>query len=113
MVVAPGMKKKTEMDQVAQIINTILEEAMRSRDGFTPKNIENYQKIGEEARQFREATPTRQVGAIVARKNEARPERTINVGNREMEASVDLATDLEIAATTGKKFSPEKWVKGN
>jgi hypothetical protein len=116
MAASPELKKKTEMDQYAKIINTWIEQAMKSREGLTPENLRNYENIGQEARQkqLRESTPSKQIGGIVARRSEekVRPEVAVKVGHREMEASIDLATSLEIAATTGKRLDLASWVRG-
>ena len=117
MAPAPELKKKTEMDQLAETINRWIQMADDSRKGLTPDNLKNYERIGQQARQkqISEATPTKTISTMVARKRDetqVRPERTVNVGHREMEASIDLATSIELAAARGKKFDPEQWVKG-
>ena len=125
MTVAPEMKKKTSFDQVTQIINRILDEAAKSREGFTPEVINQFYKEGQAARQNDEqktkiarATPTKQIGTIVARKSEPKDNEpklktdiTIKVGEKAIDASVDLAERLELA-TRGKKLDLRDWVTG-
>jgi hypothetical protein len=123
MTVAPEMKKKTSFDQVTQIINRILDEAAKSREGFTPEVINQFYKEGQAARQNDEqktkiarATPTKQIGTIVARKSEPKEDVrkadiTIKVGEKAIDASVDLAERLELA-TRGKKLDLRDWVTG-
>jgi hypothetical protein len=128
MPAPPQQKKKETMEEVAQLINTILDQAAKSRGDFTPELMRQYETAGLEARkrgqQAGKATPSRELGAIVARRSEGknegaaaerlvarRPEVTVKVDRKAMDAGIDLATDLEMAAATGKRFEPGQWIK--
>jgi hypothetical protein len=119
MAGAPELKKKTtELDQIAQIINGILDAAAKSRRGFTPEVIAQFYDEGQAARQnqIANATPTKQISRIVARKNEPkekmRADINVKVGPRAIEDSVNLAEMLELAAVRGKKLNLKEWIAG-
>jgi len=117
MATSPELKKKTGTEQVAEIINSILEEASRSRGGFTPQTIQGFYKEGLEGREAREQKelsslkPSRQLGNMVATRKDEKPQITVKVGEKAIEASVDLAERLELAAA-GKKLDLKAWVNG-
>jgi hypothetical protein len=112
MAATPELKKKAELDPIAKRINELLEMASNSRKQISPEMIQQYYMTGEEARQKLDATPSKKMGAIVARRNEEKKQEvTVKVGHKEMEASIDLATSLEIAANSGKRFDPGAWIK--
>lgn len=106
-------KKPTELDQITQIINGILDAAARSRQGFTPEVIAQFYNEGQAARMT--ATPTKQIGNMVARKNEPKERLKTNiaikVGDKAIEASVDLAERFELAAR-GKPLKLKEWIAG-
>ena len=112
MSAAPEFKKKTEIDQLAEIINGILDAAAKSRAGFTPDGIKQFYTEGQEARQKQmTATPTKQIGTIIARKNEPM-KSDIKVAEGAIEYSVSLAEMLELAAVRGDKLNLKKWIAG-
>jgi hypothetical protein len=113
MAASPELKKKTGTEQIAQIINSILEEASRSRGGFTPQTIQGFYKEGLEAREqtLSSIKPSRQLGNMVATKKDEKekPQITVKVGEKAIEASVNLAERFELAAA-GKKLDLKSWV---
>lgn len=121
MAASPELKnkKQTEYDQVRELVNNILAEAMKTRDGFTPAGVQNFYNEGVAARQQRLAqnvTPARRMDTVVIRKSgqeppRQKPEITVRVSQNAIEASVGLAEVFELAAA-GRKLDLKKWVVG-
>jgi hypothetical protein len=113
MVGQQGMKRKEE---ITDILNRILEQATRTREGFTPQVVERFYDEGARNReerlrqQMREATPVRQ-SAVTRRSEEQRAEISPHMRQRGIEAAVDLGERLELAAS-GRKISLREWVTG-
>ena len=119
MAASPELKKKqTEYDQVRDLVNNILAEAMKTRDGFTPAGVQNFYNEGVAARQrlAQNVTPSRRIDTLVVRKSgqeplKQKPEITVRVSQNAIEASVGLAEAFELAAA-GRKLDLKKWVVG-
>ncbi len=117
-----GMKKK---EDIASIINSILDQAAKTRRGFTPDVVQEFYDEGRRAREqrpaeqrreelIRESTPSRQLGNIVARRREETEQRTLlspHMSQRAVEAAVDLGERIELAAQ-GRRLSLREWVTG-
>jgi len=109
MSAAPELKKKTEIDQLAEIINGILDAAAKSRKGFTPEGVAQFYQEGQSARNQMGATPTKQVRAMVARKSEPiMADARKKAVSGELETSINLAEKFELAAR-GKKLNAREW----
>jgi rRNA maturation endonuclease Nob1 len=125
MAGSQGMKKK---EDIASIINSILDEATRTRKGFTPEVVREFESEGRRASQgreerraeprareehVREMTPSRQLGSVVAHRAED-TERKASISpvmtQRAIECSVDLGERLELAAS-GRRTRGE-WASG-
>jgi len=127
MAGSQGMKKK---EDIASIINSILDEATRTRKGFTPEVVREFETEGRRASQnreerraeqprardehVREMTPSRQLGAVVAHRAED-TERKTSISpvmtQRAIESAVDLGERLELASQ-GRRLSIRDWVTG-
>lgn len=128
MAGSQGMKKK---EDITSIINTILDEASRTRKGFTPEVVREFESEGRrasEARQerraepqvrpreehVREMTPSRQLGSVVAHRAED-TERKASISpimtQRAIESAVDLGERLELASQ-GRRLNLREWVTG-
>ena len=100
MTTQTGMKRK---EDIAELINAILEQAVRTRGGFTPDVVREFEREGSQAReerqrqQMREATPVKQLGPVVARRNVSRTELSPEMKRQAIEAAVDLGERLELA----------------
>ncbi|MFN7991746.1 MAG: hypothetical protein U0R44_06345 [Candidatus Micrarchaeia archaeon] len=110
-----GMRKK---EDIAEMINQILEQATKTRGGFTPEVVNQFYDEGQRARderqrqQVREATPVRQPAQVVARRreeSERRSEISPQMRRQGIEAAVDLGERLELAAA-GRKLNLRDWV---
>ncbi len=123
MAESQGMKKKqaVALDEVAKIINRILDEAARTRGGFTPEVVKGFYDEGKEARVARESkgilekTPSKQITKIVARKNEEGPRQVRpaeEAGRESLKAAGELAGMLESAAGKSRKLNLGEWVAG-
>lgn len=112
MAATPEMKKKKGAEEIADIINSILEQASKSRRGFTPETMAEFYKEGQAAREEKlTVKPSRQLNVVVSKKEE-KPQVTVKVGQKAIEASIDLAERLELAAAAGKKLDLKAWVSG-
>ncbi len=115
MTTQTGMKRK---EDITELINAILEQAVRTRGGFTPDVLREFEREGSQAReerqrqQMREATPVKQLGPVVARRNEerSRTELSPEMKRQAIEAAVDLGERLELAAA-GRRSRGE-WASG-
>ncbi|MFH0885209.1 MAG: hypothetical protein V1861_05870 [Candidatus Micrarchaeota archaeon] len=127
MASSQGMKKK---EDIASIINSILDEASRTRRGFTPEVVREFEDEGRRASQSREGrrveqprareesvremTPSRQLGTVVAHRAEDR-ERKASISpvmtQRAIESAVDLGERLELASA-GRRLNLRDWVSG-
>ncbi len=120
-----GMRRKEDF---ASLITGILDEAARTRRGFTPQVVAEFYDEGMRASQarasrqeerpqqreerLREATPSRQLGNIVARRAEEAEQRAqINpvMTKRAIESAVDLGERLELAAS-GRRLALREWM---
>jgi predicted dithiol-disulfide oxidoreductase (DUF899 family) len=116
MVGTQGMKKK---DEIAQIISSILDQAARTRKGFTPDVVNEFFDEGmrsaqrrEEVRRTEAEVPHRQLGAMVAsRRDEGRAMISPVMTQRAIESAVDLGERLELASQ-GRRLSLRDWVSG-
>jgi hypothetical protein len=110
MVGQQGMKKK---DEIAEMLNKILEQATRTREGFTPEVVQSFEQEGRRMKQMREATPSKQLGGVVASKREESRKNEISphMKQKGIEAAVDLGERLELAAS-GRKLSMKDWTTG-
>jgi rRNA maturation endonuclease Nob1 len=125
MASSQGMKKK---ENLAQVINSILDEAARTRRGFTPEVVREFEDEGRRAsirreerhaepqpreEHVREMTPSRQLGSMVARRAED-TERKASISpvmtQRAIECAVDLGERLELASL-GRRSRGE-WATG-
>ncbi len=113
MAGSQGMRKK---ENLAQIINSILDEAARTRRGFTPDVVREFEDAGRQAsarrveqraearpreEHVREITPSRQLGSMVARKAEDAERKALIspvMTQRAIECAVDLGERLELAS---------------
>ena len=110
-----GMNRK---EDITELINAILELAVRTRGGFTPDVLREFEREGSHAReerqrqQMREATPVKQLGPVVARRSETvnRREMSPDMTREAISASVDLAERLELLSM-GRKSRGE-WATG-
>jgi len=115
------MKRKEDL---ASIITNILDEATRTRRGFTPQVVAEFYDEGMRASRAREAspqqreermrdvTPSRQLGNIVARRAEEAEQRAqLNpvMTQRAIESAVDLGERLELAAQ-GRRLTLREWI---
>jgi hypothetical protein len=114
MVTQQGMKRK---EDITELINAILEQAVRTRQGFTPEVLHQFEREGSHAReerqrqQMRDATPVKQLGPVVARRREdVRADLSPDMKRQAIEAAVDLGERLELAAA-GRRSRGE-WVSG-
>ncbi|MEW6722317.1 MAG: hypothetical protein AB1324_03580 [Candidatus Micrarchaeota archaeon] len=97
------MKKR---ENITQIINQILEQATRTRQGFTPDVLRQFEDEAQRAReerqrnQVREATPVRQERREERREAAVIPLRTISpeMRQRGIENAVDLGERIEMAS---------------
>jgi hypothetical protein len=126
MAGSQGMKKK---EDIASIINSILDEASRTRKGFTPEVVREFESEGRRASQVREErraeprareehvremTPSRQLGAVVAhRAEDTERKASLNpvMTQRAIESAVDLGERLELASQ-GRRLNLRDWVSG-
>lgn len=128
MVSTQGMKRK---EDVIQLINRILEEADKSRRGFTPEVIDEFYREGLSANQKRleaqtwtgaqrreqpisEVTPRRPLDNLVFSRREEMEQRAMlspHMTQRAIVAAVDLGERLELAAQ-GRKLNLRDWVMG-
>jgi len=128
MAGSQGMKKK---EDIASIINSILDEASRSRKGFTPEAVREFEVEGRRAadqrreprvqpapRQhdetMREVTPSRQLNMVVRRAEETEQQRAAIspvMTQRAIESAVDLGERLELASE-GRRLNLRDWVSG-
>jgi hypothetical protein len=121
-----SMKKK---EDIAGLISNILEQAARTRKGFTPDVVDEFYEEGlrasqrreepvarrpDEDRAMREVTPSRQLGNIVAfrRREEAqsRTELSPEMKRQAIEESVRLGEMMELAVS-GRR-SDRQWATG-
>lgn len=123
-----GMRRK---EDIASIINSILDQASRTRKGFTPDVVREFEVEGrraaeartETARQapprqreeaMREVTPSRQLNIVVRRAEETEQQRAAIspvMTQRAIESAVDLGERLELASG-GRRLSLRNWVSG-
>jgi|WetSurMetagenome_2_1015567.scaffolds.fasta_scaffold403367_3 hypothetical protein len=128
MAGSQGMKKK---EDITQLISHILDEAARSRKGFTPEVVSEFYDEGrraatqrrEERQQaaprqreenMREVTPSRQLNIVVRRAEETEQQRAAIspvMTQRAIESAVDLGERLELAGQ-GRRMSFRDWVSG-
>jgi len=125
-----GMKKK---EDITSIINRVFDEAMKTRAGFTPENVREFEATGmraAEARRdvqrqapprqreegMREVTPSRQLNIVVRRAEETTKQREAIspvMTRRAIESAVRIGEMLEIAAVAPEgKLNLRKWVSG-
>ncbi len=106
-------------EDIKDLINAILDQALRTRQGFTPEVVREFEREGAENReararqQVRESTPVRQLGPVVARRNdEARSRTDISpeMKRRGIEESVRMAEMMELAIS-GRRPKAE-WATG-
>lgn len=122
MTSSQGMRKKEDL---AAVISSLLDQAARTRRGFTPEVLQEFYDEGLRAQQreqperrgerIREATPSRQLGRVVARRTEEPEQRTSispHMTQRAIESAVDLGERLELAALRGRRLSLRSWVTG-
>lgn len=107
---APSLKEKEKKkDDLVAAINRMLDQAVSSTKGFTPETIENFYDEGKKARvekqQMREMKPARQLGTVVAKKNER-----LSLKTEAVQAAEKLAELFETAAATGKPLRVREWV---
>jgi len=103
---ASGMKRVEEKKpDWNQIINSLLDQAVKTREGFKPEVVKDFEDAADKRSQQRKddekllAKPSRQVGAIVAKRNESEPVKL----TPHMEAAMELGKKLDLAAL-GKKL---------
>lgn len=117
MVGTQGMRKK---DEISQIISHILDQAARTRRGFTPEVVNEFFDEGmratlrreEQAERQRQEIPHRQLGSMVAsRRDEQRAMISPVMTQRAIESAVDLGERLELASS-GRRLSLRDWVTG-
>ncbi len=98
-----GMKRK---EDITELINAILDQALRTRQGFTPDVVREFEREGNQNRQerarqqVRESTPVRQLGPVVARRSEETRSRTDispDMKRRGIEEGVRLGEMMELA----------------
>lgn len=98
MAIAPASKRKRD---IRDFINQILNDAVRSRAGFTPQQIASYQEAALEAREQRrpvsEMTPSRDLSHLVVRRNRGDElELPEHMTRPAVMASMNLGEDLEM-----------------
>jgi hypothetical protein len=115
------LKKK---ENITDILRNILEQATRTRRGFTPEVVGEFYEEGLRAQQrreqgrraeLREATPSRQLGNMVATRRSEEAERqraqiSPHMRQRGIEEAVDLGERLELAAQ-GRPLSLREWIE--
>jgi hypothetical protein len=128
MAGSQGMKKK---EDITQLISHILDEAARSRKGFTPEVVSEFYEEGRRAatqrredrqqapprqreENMREVTPSRQLNMVVRRAEETEAQRAAIspvMTQRAIESAVDLGERLELASA-GRRMNFRDWVSG-
>ena len=112
-------KKPKRKGNVADVINQILEMADKSsKTRFTPAHIERLYMKGLQAREEREPKLSRTTPKLLVQKPERREDNMLHLDSQmkapAVDAAVDLAVQLEMAATQGgkRKFQFRDWVSG-
>jgi hypothetical protein len=108
-------KKPKTKSSMADVINQILEMADKSsKTRFTPAHIEGLYMEGLKARKGRE--PKLAITPKLLVKPERREDRMLHLDPQmkplAVDAAVDLAVQLEMAATQGGKLKFKDWVSG-
>lgn len=109
----PSLKEKEKKkDDLVAAINRMLEQAVNSTKGFTPETMEQFYDEGKKARvekrqaaTIRETKPSRQLGTVVAKKNER-----LSLKTEAVQAAEKLAELFETAAATAKPLRLREWV---
>ncbi len=111
-----GMKRREDL---SEMINKMLDQATKTRGGFTPQVVNQFYDEGMRSReerqrqQMREATPVRALPVVARRseENERRSEISPEMKRHGIEAAVSLGERLELAAS-GRRLNLREWVTG-
>jgi hypothetical protein len=131
MASSPELKKKEDKEGLATLINRWFDEATKTRQGFTPEVVREFEAAGARAamsrgvsrreapqRQheegMREVTPSRQLNVVVRRAGEEKERESLSpvMTKRAIESAVRFGEILELASGDPGKLNIGKWVRG-
>ncbi len=122
MARAAAKRKKRDIgEELRNVINRILNDAVRSRKGFTPELIASYEEAAirrreereEQRRPIRELRPSRNLSYMVARRKAKKEETTLSqyTTRSAIMAALDLGERLELARKP-RDLRLKEWVMG-